>query len=327
MKQIILSLVIMTCGFKVFAQYAPSAGKPGSTAINKDSSIFKNWAKQCSIYRGWKNIAQKDSGFTTVGDSLSAIGRAGENGVVSLGDSGIAICQFSNAINDGPGWDFAVFENSFEDMFLELAFVEVSSDGWRFFRIPCHSLTDTLSQTWSFGSTDPEKINNLAGKYRAGFGTPFDISDIPDYKDLKKYAITHVKIIDVVGSLNPVFASYDTANRKINDPWPTVFPSGGFDLDAIGIIHEQPGLNISGISNPEFINGPNPVTGSQKLVVNNSENTISKIEIYTIYGHLFKEISVTDTIQTIEAGELPMGLFFIHLSGSSAQHTYKGLKL
>ncbi len=327
MKYLILSYFLSVFCFSGFSQYAPAAGKPGSTALYKDSSIFINWAKQCKIYRGWKNITQKDSGFTTVGDSISAIGKAGENGVVSLGDSGIAICRFEKPLINGDGWDFAVFENTFDDRYLELAFVEISSDGWRYFRFPCHSLSDTSKQTGAFGYTEPENINNLAGKYRSGYGTPFDMSDIPEYRDLDKNNIRFIKILDVVGSLNPAFAGYDTAFRKINDPWPTPFISGGFDLDAIGVIHEYPTLGISNMEFNKFIKGPNPIKENQKLVIDNFENLISEIKVYDMVGHLYRQIYLTKSIETIENSELPSGLFFIHLSGSSVQHIYKGIKL
>lgn len=324
-KYLVFALSFLFSGVKGFSQYAPAAGKSGSSALYKDSSIFVNWAKQCTIYRGWKNIAQKDSGFATVGDSTSATGKAGENGVVSLGDSGIAICQFYKPLINGDGWDFAVFENTFDDRYLELAFVEVSSDGWRYFKFPCHSLTNTINQTASFGYTEPENINNLAGKYRAGYGTPFDISDIPDYKDLNKNNIRFIKIVDVVGSLNSKFASFDTAMRKINDPWPTPFISSGFDLDAIGVIHEQSTTDIISINSNQFIKGPNPINESQKLKIDNSENLISTIEIFDTVGKLYKEVSSSSPI--IEANDLPCGLFFIHFSGPTVNSIYKGLKL
>ena len=270
-------LLLLLLAFNSSAQYSPAAGKIGTTALHKDSSIFINWASNCSIKRGWKNISQKDSGLTTIGDSLSAIGMAGQNGVVSLGDSGIAILKFNNPIIDGKGWDFAVFENSFDDRYLELAFVEVSSNGWRYFRFPCHSLSDTLLQTQAFGYTEPENINNLAGKYRGGYGTPFDIGSLPDYKDLDKNNIQYIKIIDVVGSLNSKYASYDTANRKINDPWPTPFNSSGFDLDAVGVIYEKSSSGLITLDNQLTIVGPNPLKENQNLLIKNA-NTANILE-------------------------------------------------
>jgi hypothetical protein len=49
-----------------------------------------------------------------------------------------------------PGYDFAIFENGFPfgsgSFYLELAFVEVSSDGKHFVRFNAISNTDTTQQ-------------------------------------------------------------------------------------------------------------------------------------------------------------------------------------
>jgi len=167
-------------------------------------------------------------------------------------------CQFSSPIVNGTGFDFAVFENSIDDSFLELAFVEVSSDGINFFRFPSHSLTDTSMQTWSFGPTDAMKINNLAGKYRAGYGTPFDLQELANTPGLNVNNITHVRIIDVVGSIQSAYASRDSKGNKINDPWPTAFGSSGFDLDAVAVLAHT-GTDVDQLSSAEAVIFPNPV--------------------------------------------------------------------
>src|SRR5262249_31074103 len=135
----------------------------------------------------------------------------------------------------------AVFENGFADGFLELAFVEVSTNGADFARFPAVSLTPTATQIGSFGTLDATNLNNLAGKYRAGFGTPFDLSVVAGLSPAVDVAAIHfVRIIDVVGSINPALATHDSLGNAINDPYPTAFASGGFDLDAVGAIHVVP---------------------------------------------------------------------------------------
>lgn len=220
------------------AQFAPAAGQIGSTAIHKDSSIFVSWASECKLIRGYQDISNPALGYASVGDSTMPIGVAGKKGVVSLGDGGSAILTFNQPISNQEGFDFAVFENSFSDNFLELAFVEVSSDGVTYFRFPCISNTQDTLQTEGFGPTDPTKINNLAGKYRAGYGTPFDLNDLGTPIGLDLNHISHVKIIDVVGCIQDQYASYDSKGHKINDPWSTPFASSGFDLAGVGIIHQ-----------------------------------------------------------------------------------------
>lgn len=321
---ILVSLIFIS--LHATSQYAPAAQKPGSTAISMDSTIFIDWASECKIQRGWRNITYKDSGFTSIGDTISATGKAGENGVVSLGDSGIAICKFRSPITNGPGWDFAVFENTFDDRFLELAFVEVSSDGWRYFRFPCHSLSDTALQCGAFGYTEPEKINNLAGKYRYGFGVPFDIDELPDYKDLNKQSITHVKIVDVVGSLNPLYSGFDTAGRKINDPWPTPWPSGGFDLDAIGVIHQLKLTSKSLMPKDLRVKGPNPISENQILNLYGPSGEITEIVILNSIGKPLKTMAFSGDKMQIMGSDLPEGIFILLIKTSKESMVYKGLK-
>lgn len=234
-----ISCCLLFLSINASAQFAPAAGIAGTTAMHKDSSAFVAWATRCHVVRGLQDISVTTGAYANVGDSSAVFGIAGTTGVVSLGDNGYAVVEFANPIMDGPGPDLAVFENSFNDSFLELAFVEVSSDGGTFFRFPAISNTDVSTQTGSFGSTDPTMIHNLAGKYRSLYGTPFDLADIPDNLLLDKQAITHVKVIDVVGCVQALYGTRDKNNQIVNDPWPTAFGSGGFDLDAVGVIHEK----------------------------------------------------------------------------------------
>lgn len=223
-----------------YGQFPPAAGQVGSTAIRNDSSAIVAWAVDCRVERGFVDIAIPEGGVVNAGSTTNTLGFAEGNPVktLSLGDAGWAVLTFPAPIRNGPGPDFAVFENSFSDDFLELAFVEVSSDGENFFRFPSISLTDTTTQVETFGTLNPEHIHNLAGKYRAGYGTPFDLSELGNPAGLNMNRITHIKVIDVVGSILPQYASRDSEGRIINDPYPTPFPTGGFDLDGIGVIHQ-----------------------------------------------------------------------------------------
>ncbi len=216
--------------------YAPPAGQSGSSAIHKDSSIITSWAIDCALVRGPKDIAKPDSGLAEFGIAGDGTGLPGQ-GIVSLGDGGTATLRFSGYVYDGAGPDFAIFENSFSDDFLELGFVEVSSDGQNFYRFESVSLTQDTAQVNGFGSLDATDIHNLAGKYRADYGTPFDLEEMAGVPGLDIDSITHIRIIDVIGTIDTSYASRDGAGRIINDPYPTNFESGGFDLDAVGVIH------------------------------------------------------------------------------------------
>jgi hypothetical protein len=238
MKRFLFFLLVPFLGK---AQFAPAAGQPGTTAIHKDSSIIVNWATACKVERGYQDISNPGLGQTTVGDSSKAIGPADVVNVVSLGDGGSATLTFQSPIKNLAGPDFCVFENSFDPGFLELAFVEVSSDGINFTRFPATSLNQNTVQIGPFDtSSEAVKLNNLAGKYIGGYGVPFDLQELAGVSGLDINAVTHVKVIDVVGCIQPQYARYDKDNNIINDLWATAFPSGGFDLDAVGVIHQVP---------------------------------------------------------------------------------------
>ncbi len=223
-------------------QFAPAAGKAGSTAVKADSACFVNWAIDCTVKRGMAQINLQDSGYASVGTANAAIGQAMKNGVVSLGDGGSAVLTFDPPIEDQEGFDFAIFENAFLDTFLEFAHVEVSNDKIHWIKFPSVSLTPTSKQVDPFGYTHPENISNLAGKYKMPYGVPFDLSEL---KDSQYYQTTfqYVRITDVVGSINPSLGSKDSKGNMINDPWPTPFASSGFDLDAVGVIHQSATTN------------------------------------------------------------------------------------
>jgi hypothetical protein len=308
MKRIIF--VFSLFSHVTLAQYAPAAGQPGSSAISKDSSIFVAWATSSIIQRGLQDISDPSLGYTTAGDSSSVVGIPGTSGVVSLGDGGEAIVSFLYPVKNGPSWDFAVFENSFSDDFLELAFVEVSSDGVNYFRFPAHSLTDTLVQTASFGSTSPTAINNLAGKYRGLYGTPFDLQELSGTPGLDLDHISKIKIIDVIGNIQDQYASYDTAGRKINDPWPTPFASGGFDLDAIGVIHQNTTAGIDEMGDIGFSIYPNPCLISQSLFIELKQpQNFKKLNVFDLNGGKIYE----SDILTLPPSLLIPGVYVIEI--------------
>ncbi len=321
----LLLLVSLTFGGLPLAraQYPPGAGFPGTTALPADTSLFVSWAAGCTVERGPLRIDEPAQGAATLGLPENALG-ASVGTVVSLGDGGAATLTFDHPIRDGEGWDFAVFENGFpfaDGYFLELAFVEVSSDGAHFLRFPAVSLTSSETQVGTFGLLDPEKLHNLAGKYEAGYGTPFDLAELPDHPDLNKERITHVRVIDVVGAIDPAYATYDTEGRPVNDPWPTVFESGGFDLAAIGVIHQDPETAVAEAEPAaNWRVFPNPVSEGETLRVTAGAAPPISGQLFNSAGRLVRTFARERTIQT--AG-LPPGLYFLRVVRGRRSQTFK----
>jgi hypothetical protein len=301
-----------------YAQFHAAPGSTNTSAMYKDSSAFIAWAKTCTVTRGWQDAADHSLGGATVGVDVNGTLKAGINSVVSLGDGGVAILTFSNSIKNGPGNDFAVFENGFADNFLELAFVEVSSDGINYTRFPATSNTQSTTQIGAFDPLDCTKLNNLAGKYRQDYGTPFDLEEIKNAPGLNVNAITHVKLIDVVGSLTPSLATYDMNANPVNDPYPTAFGSGGFDLDAVGVINENPAGVQENLPDELFNLYPNPC--SSKLIITCAENF--SYRLMDIKGVCVLQGSTTKEINLQQVGD---GFYFLELTAGEDRISKKVL--
>ena len=300
--------------------FCGGVGTDGCNAIAANDNQFVAWATGVVLTRGPQMITNPTGPLASHGTETEAIGPATMNNsmeAVSLGDGGSALLTFERPIRNGEGPDFVVFENDNIGTFLELAFVEVSSDGEHFVRFPATSLTPTDEQVGSFGSVDPTFINNLAGKFRIGYGVPFDLEELADSANIDLDSIVYVRVIDVIGTIDPQYASYDAFGHIVNDPWPTNFASSGFDLSGVGVIHQKP----VGIENHEMSRVyayPNPCTSTLYIINENSE----RIELYNMNGQLLEVVNDGDTHVTLNMQSYPAGLYMLKV-GNGVQKILK----
>lgn len=229
----ILPFLLLTAPAVLAGSFPGAAGTSGSDAISRDSPAFISWANgHLNLIYGtgvddiWKT-PQKAYG-PAVGTDFD---------IVCLGNGGQIVMTFPRPIRDDTGPDFAVFENGVTQTFLELAYVEVSSDGVNFYRFPNRSQGNSF--VGSYGMVDPTNLNGLAGKYQKGFGTPFDLASLVDTPLLDRSNVRFVRIVDIIGDGNRL----DSTGHPIYDPYPTT-GSGGFDLEAIGVIHQNESFKI-----------------------------------------------------------------------------------
>jgi len=310
----------------LWAQFAPEAGVAGTTAMHADSSAFVAWATGVEVERGPMNIANPSLGLASFGPDLTvALGRPGGTmDVISLGDGGSATLTFASPIYNGPGPDFAVFENGLVNAqdnticFLELAFVEVSSDGENFFRFPAVTKVQDTAQLGGFDCIHASLIHNFAGKYAVFYGTPFDLDEVEDNALLDKMKVTHVRIIDVVGNINPEYASYDSEGHAVNDPWPTPFNSSGFDLDAVGVIYDIAHYDVPENEMEVVAVYPNPV--KDRLTVK-AEN-LQSVEVYNLVGQMV----MNTTSSVIDMNDLNEGIYFVRVKADGKTVTKRVVK-
>lgn len=323
MNKVIFKLLLVISTFGVLpagAQFAPQAGIAGSTAVSKNDGKLVAWANRCNLQRGFMHIEDKGLGMASIGDDTMAIGKA-DNYVVSLGDSGVATITFESPIYNGSGPDFAIFENGFTDpadpemAFLELAFVEVSSDGSHFVRFPASSQTPAPQIPVAGVYMNARKINNLAGKYVSNFGTPFDLQELADSANLDVNHITHIRLVDVIGSIGTV-GSRDKDGNVINDPYPSAVPGSGFDLDAVGVFYMQ-GKFPSAIQDPTqpvLTVFPNPVV--EKLLVNTTGPL--RLKVTDITGKVLIVADVQKELELSFSG-FSAGIYYIVCDDSNGK--------
>ena len=333
MKKIVLIWIMALMPAALWAQFAPAADLPGTTAMHADSSAFVAWATGCTSERGLMRIDKPHLGYASFGADSLVLGAPGTGGaseivydVISLGDGGMATVTFASPICNLEGPDFAVFENGFgieSDTthtlhFLELAFVEVSSDGENFFRFPAVTYVPSDKQLGGYGGMVPSQIHNFAGKYDQFYGTPFDLDEVEDNALLDKNRVTHVRIIDVVGCIKPQYATYDSEGHIINDPWFTSFDTGGFDLEAVGVIHDLAHNGVAEIESENIELYPNPV--KDRLTVK-AEN-LQTVEVFNLVGQLV----MTASSYVIDMGDLIEGIYFVRVTANNKSVTRRVAK-
>lgn len=152
----------------------------------------------------------------------------GSTNVVSLGRGGSITLSFgANAIVDGPGPDFVVFENAFfvagdpENIFAEPAEVSVSDDGvtWKTFPCTATSAPYGACAGWHPVYSAPDDAVSPVD-YPACGGDAFDLSDV----GLSSARL--VRIRDMATQECPADPKLRTTNL-------------GFDLDAVAILNAK----------------------------------------------------------------------------------------
>ncbi|MDP6978591.1 MAG: hypothetical protein QF570_08305 [Myxococcota bacterium] len=248
------------CALALLTAFASTSSAQNCIEPGCDPSEITEWSTSVvSLVRGPVDLMIPALGYVTHGDPLDIPGAATgiPTDAVSLGDGGSVTVQFATPFRDGPDFDFAVFENGISSggglLYMELGFVEVSSNGVDFARMP--TLTSRVDPLWPLQEADPDDYAGFAGHREVGTGSEFDLSDLLGHPlevsgDLDLQAIAYVRIIDVIGNAS----TYDSMSNPVHDPYPTQFLVGGMDIDAVGAIYvPEPGFAWSALVGALFL--------------------------------------------------------------------------
>jgi len=260
---------VLVCTHTLFA--GPYSGPTDTAhavdaAIRSNSPLFVEWASDIlpvgagTYFAPGGSSAINKATYNCLGDlTLAQLAAGGQPGYLTV--------TFPTGIKNGPGADFACFENAFSSgggLFAELAYVEVSSNGVDFIRFPSVYLnypnvdlstevdskidlngTGTLVST-GYLTQDVSNIYNLAGKHAVGYGTPFDLAELADEPlvldgTVNLNNIQYVKLVDVIGN----GSNLDSLGNPIFDAWVT-WGTGGYDFrlntgyNGVGVINVAP---------------------------------------------------------------------------------------
>ena len=136
--------------------------------------------------------------------------------VISLGNGGFVVLAFeNNAIVDGPGADFTVFENPLP-VYRELATIAVSEDGVSWSEFPCTAEQDGPDYGSCAGvapvySSSANRIDPLDPSVSGG-----------DHYDLAELGLKRARFVRITDRADLVGGAADV-----------------FDLDAVAIIHAE----------------------------------------------------------------------------------------
>ncbi len=198
---------------------AAEAYDPGPIVCNSSSAHFVSHSTSHAFGPG-QSVGQLDFPKAILGPPKGGGCCAGGLDVTSLGNGGSVVLAFAhNAIVDGPGADFVVFENAFyiggdeSKSFAELASVAVSEDGVSWHEYPCAASEPPYDECAGVAPVYANADNNGIDPLGAGAG-----GDVYDLATLGLQRARYVRItdrVDLVGS------------------------NGVFDLDAVGILNAE----------------------------------------------------------------------------------------
>jgi hypothetical protein len=208
----------------------------------------------------------------------------GEDELLTLGKDGMVVLEFiDNAIVDGEGPDFTVFENVMQTgagYFRECALVEVSQNGDYWVMFPWNSETlEGLAGVWPTTGDDPTDPS-VSG------GDQFDLADL---------GLEWVRFV------------------RLTDCGDAVVDGGLFDLDAVAAVNSTTGITSSA-GPPAGLRVSSPFTSSFQVACEEGGTLLC----YTLDGRLAGQWQIDAGSLPVNSSALPPGFLLFRLGEASA---------
>jgi hypothetical protein len=198
-------------------------------------------------------------------------GHSGSLDVLNIGVGGRITVRFRDpVIYNGPGPDFTVFENNFAildatsgeasgNVFLEPAFVSVSSDGFFFVQFP----TDYISPSSPvLEDSSPSHYIGFAGiqpvySHPANGIDPLDplvsggdVFDLDSLGGVQGADLLDMENIRFIRIRDTGLSAFDSEGDPL--PAPLLTATNGFDLDAIAVVNGKPDTGTSSVDTGQW---------------------------------------------------------------------------
>ncbi|WP_235880185.1 cell surface protein [Polyangium aurulentum] len=217
---IVLGISGLGCGAE-----DPAVQPPAETGLGCDASAPPTRTISCvASFEPGKGAGFGEEYFPEIvyGEPLGQGTTGGSTDVLSLGRGGSIVVGFGgNAIVDGAGPDFVVFENAFyasgdpASVFAELAEVSVSADGEAWETFPCAKGDKPPLGCAGYTPVNANRDLDIS---------PFDVAEAGgEAFDLAEVGLAEARFVRI---------------RDL-ELGPGAEPTGGFDLDAVAIVNAK----------------------------------------------------------------------------------------
>jgi hypothetical protein len=140
---------------------------------------------------------------------------------------------------------------------------------------------------------------------------------LADSTDINLDSIVYVRVVDVVGTNNPDFATFDQYGNIVMDPYPTNGQSSGFDLDGVAVMNwnytEPQGINNTAENSVSLY--PNPANSQVLCSVEGEGQHL--MSLYNTSGQLLLQQTFSGRQISFNTSSIADGMYILRVDGKA----------